>query len=48
MTDQEIEAKFRRLSDPVMGRSQQDRILERLWRFEEVLDLREMLDLFLL
>ncbi len=46
MTDQEIEAKFRRLAEPVMGARQVNRILDRLWHLEEVHDPREILTLF--
>jgi 2-methylcitrate dehydratase len=46
MTDQEIEAKFRRLTEPVMKPAQINAILNRLWHLEEVYDLREMLTLF--
>lgn len=46
MTDQEIEAKFRRLAEPVLGHRPMDQILERLWHFEEVKNLRKMLTLF--
>ncbi len=46
MTDEEVEAKFRRLVEPVMGTDQINRILERLWHLEEMHDLREMLTLF--
>ena len=46
MSDQEIEAKFRRLAEPIMKPSQMDKILDRLWHFEEVRDLRELFALF--
>lgn len=48
MSDQEIEAKFRRLAEPVMGRVQMDRVLDRLWHLEDVESLRALLDLFVL
>ena len=46
MSDQEIEAKFRRLAEPVLGPGQANKILDRLWHLEEVRDLREILNLF--
>jgi 2-methylcitrate dehydratase len=46
MSDQEIEAKFRRLAEPVLGPGQVNMILNRLWHLEEVRDLQEILNLF--
>ncbi|MFC2065841.1 MmgE/PrpD family protein [Chloroflexota bacterium] len=46
MTDQEIETKFRRLVEPVMGSSQTNSILDRIWHMEEVKEMREILTLF--
>ncbi len=46
MSDQEIEAKFRRLVEPTLGPKRANQILDRLWHLEEVRDLREMLSLF--
>jgi 2-methylcitrate dehydratase len=46
MTDEEIETKFRKLTQPVMGNEQMDRALSRLWHLETVRDLSEVLSLF--
>jgi 2-methylcitrate dehydratase len=46
MSDQEIEAKFRKLAEPIMKQSQMDKIIDRIWHFEEIRDLRELLALF--
>ncbi len=48
MTDQEIEAKFRKLAEPVLKPSRIKQILERLWHFEEATNLRDVLTLFLM
>lgn len=46
MSDSEVEAKFRRLAEPVLISKKIDSILDRLWHLEEVVDLREVLGLF--
>ncbi len=46
MTDQEIEAKFRRLAEPLLGDSRINQILDRLWHLDEVRNLRQLLALF--
>ncbi len=46
MTDQEIEAKFYRLVEPVMGKTRIIPALDRLWHLEEVTDLRELIAMF--
>ena len=46
LSDKEIEGKFRRMADPLLGASQVTRIFERLWKLEEIKDLREMVGLF--
>jgi len=46
MTDQEIEAKFRRLAEPLMKPSQINNILKQLWQLEKVSNLREIMTLF--
>lgn len=46
MSDSEVEAKFRRLAEPVLTPKQINAILDRLWHLEEVVDLRELLSLF--
>ena len=48
MSDQEIETKFRRLAEPVMGQTQVNKALSQLWHLEDMKSLREMLDLFVL
>jgi 2-methylcitrate dehydratase len=47
MTDAEIEAKFRSLAAPVLTPARTDRLLERLWRLDEVPDAGEILRLTL-
>ena len=42
MTDSEVEAKFRRLAEPVMGSRRVGRALDRLWKLDEIEDLREV------
>lgn len=48
MNDQEIEAKFRRLAEPVMGQTRVDRALGALWHLEDMKSVREMFALFVL
>ena len=48
MSDQEIEAKFRRLAEPVMGQTKVDKALSRLWHMEAMKSMREMMELFVL
>lgn len=43
MPDYVLEAKFRRQATPLLSTKQQDRLLQGLWRFEEVEDLAELL-----
>jgi 2-methylcitrate dehydratase len=46
MTDQEIESKFRRLSEPLLESKRMDMILDRLWNMERLSSVRELLGLF--
>lgn len=46
MTDQEIETKFRKLMEPMFKTAQIDKILDRLWHFEQLEDLTKALALF--
>lgn len=46
MTDLEIEAKFQKLAEPMLGPRRVNQILDRLWHVEEVQNLRELLALF--
>lgn len=48
MTDQEIEAKFRRLAEPVMGQAAAGRALHALWQMEKMKSMQELLSLFVL
>jgi len=48
MTDQEIEAKFRRLAEPVMGQAAVKRALSELWRLEDMKRVQEMFTPFIL
>ncbi|MFB3816771.1 MAG: MmgE/PrpD family protein [Candidatus Methylomirabilales bacterium] len=48
MTDQEIEAKFRRLAEPVMGQAAADRGLGALWQMEKMRSMQDLLSLFVL
>lgn len=48
MSDQELEAKFRRLAEPVMGKAQASKALSQLWRLEDMESVRELLALFAL
>jgi 2-methylcitrate dehydratase len=45
MTDAEVEAKFRSLAKDLLSPQQTDQLLDRLWRLEEVEDIREVLRL---
>lgn len=46
MSDKEIEAKFRRLAEPVMGTKRIGPALEGLWHLEEIKDLHQVTSLF--
>jgi 2-methylcitrate dehydratase len=46
MTDADVEAKFRDLSEDVMGRAQAAGALETLWRLDEVTRMGAVVDLF--
>lgn len=48
MTDQEIEAKFRRLAEPVMGEAAAGRALGALWHMEKMTGVQELLSHFVL
>jgi 2-methylcitrate dehydratase len=48
MSDREIEDKFRRLTEPVMGRQSVSEALSGLWRMEELTCVSEMMELFVL
>ncbi|MBI4330145.1 MAG: MmgE/PrpD family protein [Chloroflexi bacterium] len=48
MTDGEVETKFHRLTNPVLKPGQADRILDRLWHFEGVRNIEEVLKLCVL
>ena len=48
MADQEIEAKFRRLAEPVMGPAAVGRALSELWHMEEMQNVQELLWHFVL
>jgi 2-methylcitrate dehydratase len=48
MTDQEIEAKFRRLAEPVMGSAAAGRALRELWHMEKLTGAQELLSHFVL
>ena len=48
MTDQEIEAKFRRLAEPVMGATAAGKALSRLWQLDQMQSLHELWSLFAL
>lgn len=45
MTDAEVEAKFRSLADPLLPAAQTAALLEKLWRLEDVADVREVIGL---
>lgn len=44
MSDAEVEAKFERLSAPMLSQRQRRRLLARLWRLEHVSDVRSLLN----
>jgi 2-methylcitrate dehydratase len=44
MSDQEVEAKFRRLAADAMSPAQMDRVLALLWSFEDAENLSTCLD----
>jgi len=46
MTDGEVEAKFQRLAAPRLGPAQIRKILDLCWRFDELADVGELLQLF--
>ncbi|HSB68040.1 MAG TPA: MmgE/PrpD family protein [Candidatus Methylomirabilis sp.] len=48
MADHEIEAKFRRLAEPVMGPAAADRALSALWQLEKLKNVQELFSLFVL
>ena len=48
MSDQEIEAKFRRLAEPVMGQGRIDKALSALWDLENMKSAREVFAPFVL
>ena len=48
MTDQEIEAKFRGLTEPVMGHARVNHALGRLWEMEDMTSVRDLIGLFAL
>jgi 2-methylcitrate dehydratase len=48
LSDSEIEAKFRRLAEPVMAQDRIDHTLERLWQLEEMKTAQELMELFAL
>ena len=48
MSDQDIEAKFLRLTEPVMGQTRADNALSRLWHLEEIENAQEIMALFVL
>ncbi len=45
MSDTEIEAKFRALAAPVLSSAQTDRLLERLWKMEDIGNAGELMQL---
>ena len=48
MSDEEIEAKFRRLAEPAMGQARANKALSQLWHLENMQSPRDMLELFVL
>jgi len=48
LTDQEVEAKFRRLAEPVLGPGKASKVVNELWKLESIKDVRELLQLFAL
>ena len=48
MSDREIEAKFRRLAEPVMGQARASEALSQLWHLEDMKSVREIPALFVL
>ncbi|MFQ5579986.1 MAG: MmgE/PrpD family protein [Nitrospiria bacterium] len=46
MTDTEVEAKFRRLAEPLLSKNQIQRILDRLWNVEKEKSIGDLLALF--
>ena len=48
MSDQEIEAKFRRLAEPAMGQKKATQALDGLWNLQDMKSVREVLSLFAL
>jgi 2-methylcitrate dehydratase len=48
LSDQEIEDKFRRLAEPVMGQERVSAVLGRLWRMEEIGGVGDLMALFAL
>ncbi len=48
MSDQDIEAKFRRLTEPVLGQTRTNNALSQLWHLEDMKNAQELLALFVL
>ena len=48
LSDQEVEAKFLKLAQPVLGKTKAVKALKRLWRLEDMKSVREILTLFAL
>ena len=48
MSDDEIDAKFRKLAEPAMGRARANKALSQLWHLENMQSPRDMLELFVL
>ncbi|MBI4529937.1 MAG: MmgE/PrpD family protein, partial [Candidatus Latescibacteria bacterium] len=46
MVDEEVEEKFRKLVQPYLPPRRVDRILQKLWHLEEVMEIGEVLELF--
>ena len=45
MSEAEVEAKFRKLAKEVLATAQSDRLMERLWKLEDVTDAGEIVRL---
>ncbi|MFQ5589330.1 MAG: MmgE/PrpD family protein, partial [Nitrospiria bacterium] len=48
MTDEEVEAKFRRLAAPLLPKTSVQQCLDMIWRLEKLQSVRELLPLFLI
>ena len=46
MTDQEVEAKFRRMVEPKYGKAKADAILAKCWEFEKLVSVTPLLQMF--